>query len=63
MNRIPPAALTNEIAKSAAVQMAEHGIFIGVDLSSCNDVTAYVPVSIVKEIAKKIPVGASREDN
>lgn len=69
MKIIMPATLTNEIAKSAAVQMAEFDYsekkkaFIGVDLASGESMTAFVPSSVVEKIVKSIPVGAGGDEN
>lgn len=64
MNKIPPAALTNEIAKSAAVQMSEYDYAQKKKRRRTDFVIAeVVPVSIVKEIVKHIPIGAGENEN
>lgn len=59
MNRIPPAALTNEISKSAAAQMAEHDYTE--KIKNCGghlDITACVPKKIAEKAIRDIPAGA-----
>lgn len=64
MNKILPAALTREIAGSAAVQMAEYDYAEKMKKRKKTlDITACVPVSVVKEIVRNIPVGAGTNEN
>lgn len=55
MNKIPPAALTNEIAKSAAAQMAEYNY--AEKVKKCGkrpDITACVPKKIAEKAVRDI---------
>lgn len=55
MNKIPPAALTNEIAKSAAAQMTEYNYTE--KMKKCGnrpDITAFVPQKIVEKTVQDI---------
>lgn len=64
MSKILPAALTKEIAGSAAVQIAEYNHAEKMKKrKECFNVAACVPVSIVKEIAWNIPAGAGVNEN
>lgn len=59
MNRISPVKLTRDIAKSAAVQMAEYDYTE--KMKNCGerpDITTCVPRKIVEKATRDIPAGA-----
>lgn len=59
MNIISPTELTRDIAKSAAVQMAEYGY--ADKMKNCGerpDITTCVPRKIVEKATRDIPAGA-----
>lgn len=60
MNTISPIELTRDIAKSAAVQMAEYDY--ADKMKNCGkrpDITSYVPQKIVEKVVQDIPAGAT----